>query len=330
MSATREPPGLPLLPGGDSSGPDGGESTVTVVVAFCANLAVAVAKTVAALLTGSASMVAEAAHSWADTGNQVFLLVAGHRSRRSPDASHPLGYGREAYVWAMFAAMGLFVAGAAVSVWHGITQVGTPEPSERPDVAYVVLAVSFLFEGSSFLQAYRQTRAEARRFHRDVLEHALRSSDPTMRAVLAEDSAALVGLVVAALGIYLHAATGSSVYDAAGSIVIGLMLGVVAVVLIDRNRRFLTGQESDDRLRQAAIDRLRALPEVARVTYVRLEFVGPRQVVLVAAVDLTGEAPESRVAYTLRRLEQHLEHDPHVTEAVLTLSTPDEPDLAAE
>ena len=305
----------------------GGESTLTVLIAFFANLLVAVAKTVVASVTGSASMLAEAAHSWADTGNQVLLFIADRRSRRGPDDSHPFGYGREAYVWAMFAALGLFTAGAVVSVWNGVTKLFETGEEASYVWAYVVLVIAFLLEGFSFSQAYRQTRGEARRLDRDVLEHALATSDPTLRAVFAEDAAALVGLVVAGLGIFLHQVTGNAAYDAVGSIVVGLLLGVVAVVLINQNRRFLTGQETDARARDAALARIKSMPEVSRVAYVRLEFVGPRQVLLVAAVDLAGEDPESQVAYTLRDLEYRLEEDPSVIEAVLTLATPDEPSL---
>jgi cation diffusion facilitator family transporter len=305
----------------------GDESTVTVIIAFCANLLIAIAKTIVALVTGSASMLAESAHSWADTGNQVLLFIADRRSRRAPDASHPFGYGREAYVWSMFAALSLFTAGAVVSVWNGVTKLSESGEQTSYTWAYVVLGVAFLLEGFSFLQAFRQTRGEARRLQRRVLQHALATSDPTLRAVFAEDAAALIGLIIAALGILLHQLTGNAVYDAAGSIAVGLLLGVVAVVLINRNRRFLTGQESDTRLRDAAIGRLKEMPEVSRVAYLRLEFVGPRQVLLVASVDLTGEQPESEVAYMLRDLEGRLEEDPNVTEAVLTLATPDEPSI---
>ena len=125
------------------------ESAVTVLVAFGANLLVAIAKSAAAALTGSASMLAEAAHSWADTGNEVFLLVANRRSLRRPDLTHPLGYGREAYVWSLFAAIGLFVAGAAVSITHGIQELVHPHPASDFVVGYVVLAISFLLEGAS-------------------------------------------------------------------------------------------------------------------------------------------------------------------------------------
>ncbi len=305
----------------------GGESTTTVVIAFFANLAIAVAKTVVALVTGSASMLAESSHSWADTGNQVLLLVADRRSRREVDPSHPFGYGREAYVWSMLAALGLFTAGAVVSVWNGVTKLTASSEDVSYTWAYVVLALAFFFEGISFTQAFRQTHREARDLDRDVLEHALETSDPTLRAVFAEDAAALSGLLIAALGIFLHQVTGNAVYDAIGSILVGLLLGVVAIILINRNRRFLTGQESDERLRDAAVERLKEMPEVARVTYLRLEYVGPRQVLMVARVDLAGEQPESKVAYMLRDLERRLKQDPNVTEAVLTLATPDEPSL---
>src|SRR5690348_4287113 len=132
--------GLPQTSGGS-------ESLRTVLVAFGANILIAVAKSGAAVVTGSASLVAEAAHSWADAGNEIFLLIADRRSHRAPDPAHPLGHGREAYVWSLFAALGLFVAGAAVSVTHGIQELIHPQPAERFVVGYVVLAVSFVLEG---------------------------------------------------------------------------------------------------------------------------------------------------------------------------------------
>ena len=134
-----------------------------MLIAFGANFLVAVAKTWAAALTGSASMVAEAAHSWADTGNEIFLMIANKRSSRPADARHPLGFGREAYVWSLFAALGLFVAGAAVSITHGIHELFDPEPATDFVIGYIVLAVSFLLEGFSFLQSVRQARREAER-----------------------------------------------------------------------------------------------------------------------------------------------------------------------
>jgi len=288
----------------------------TVLVALAANVLVAMAKSVAAVLTGSASILAEAAHSWADTGNEVFLLIANRRSRRPPDRAHPLGHGREAYVWSLFAALGLFVAGAAVSVTHGIQELLRQEPANDFVVGYVVLAVSFVLEGISLLQSVRQIRREAASFHRDLIEHVLATSDPTLRAVFAEDSAALIGLVIAAAGLAGHQLTGSSVPDAIGSILVGLLLAVVALVLINRNRRFLIGQEADARVRSATLQALLDAPEVARVTYLRLEIVGPRMVSVIGDVDLTGDDTEAHLAVRLRALEARLSASPAVVGAV--------------
>jgi cation diffusion facilitator family transporter len=298
---------------------------VTVLLAFAANALVAVAKSVAAVLTGSASMVAEAAHSWADTGNEIFLLVADRRSRRRPDRTHPLGYGREAYVWSMFAAVGLFVAGAVVSITHGVQQLTADEAAESYTIAYAVLGIAFVLEGISFAQAFRQVRGEAARSDDGILQHVLDTSDPTLRAVFAEDAAALVGLAIAATGIGLHQVTGSPVYDAIGSILVGVLLAVVAFVLIDRNRRFLVGMEVAQPVRDVVRERIAAMDEVSSVGYLHVEFVGPHRVYVVASVDLVGDAVESSVADRLRELEHRLEREDAVVEAVLTVSRPGSP-----
>lgn len=305
------------------------ESLTTVLVALGANVLIAAAKTAAAVLTGSASMVAEAAHSWADSGNEIFLLLADRRSRRPPEPAHPLGYGRDAYVWSLFAALGLFVAGAVVSVMEGVEALVRPESAGSFVIGYIVLAVSFVLEGTSFLRSVRQAKPEADSMHRDLLDHVLATSDPTLRAVFAEDSAALVGVAIAAAGLGIHQLTGSPVPDAVGSILIGVLLASVAVVLIGRNRRYLVGQEADPAVRAAAIRALLEAPEVARVTYLRLEVVGPRVVFVVGDVDLTGDDNESRLAYRLRALEARITASPAVAGAVLSLSAPDEPTLEA-
>jgi cation diffusion facilitator family transporter len=303
------------------------ESLVTVIVAFGANLLIAVAKSVAAAITGSASLVAEAAHSWADAGNEVFLLVANRRSARPADPQHPFGHGREAYVWSLFAALGLFVAGSAVSITHGVQELINPEPASDYLIGYLVLALSFVLEGISFSQSIRQARPEAASFDRDLIEHVMVTSDPTLRAVFFEDAAALTGLVIAAAGLGLHELTGSPTPDAIGSILVGILLGVVALVLINRNRRFLVGQEADPRVRAAVIQQLLEQPEVARVTYLRLEVVGPRLVSVIGDVDLTGDETESHVAYRLRTLEARITSSAAVAGTVLSLSAPDEPSI---
>jgi cation diffusion facilitator family transporter len=303
-------------------------SVTTVLIAFGANLLVATAKTVAAVVTGSASIVAEAAHSWADTGNEVFLLIANRRALRPPDRAHPLGFGREAYVWSLLAALGLFVAGAAVSVTHGVQELLKPEPATHFIVGYIVLGMSFVLEGISFLRSVRQARPTAELFERDLIEEVMATSDPTLRAVFAEDAAALIGLVFAAVGLAAHEITGSAKPDAVGSILVGLLLAVVAITLIDRNRQFLVGEEADPRVRAAALRALLDQPEVSRVTYLRLEIVGPRMVAVVGDVDLVGDDSESHVAVRLRALEAKISASPAVAGAVLSLAAPDEPSLA--
>jgi cation diffusion facilitator family transporter len=327
-----EPPAAPsdrfLAPFLQGSRANPSASVTTILIAFAANLLVAIAKTVAAAVTGSASILAEAAHSWADSGNEIFLLVANRRSRRPPDPAHPFGHGREAYVWSLLAALGLFVAGAAVSVTHGVQELLHPEPATDFLVGYVVLAVSFLLEGISFLRSVRQARPAAELFERDLIEQVMATSDPTLRAVFAEDAAALLGLVIAAAGLGAHELTGSSVPDAVGSILVGLLLAAIASYLIERNRAFLLGEEADPRIRSAVIRALLQEPEVARVTYLRLEFVGPRTVSVIGDVDLSGDDRESHVAVRLRALEAKIAASPVVAGAVLSLSAPDEPSLA--
>ena len=312
-----------------NGGESASESTVTVILAFAANALIALAKTGAAALTGSASMVAEAAHSWADTGNEVLLLIANRRAQHEPDAAHPLGYGREAYIWSMFAAIGLFAVGAGVSITHGVQELISPEPASDFVIAYVVLAISAVLEGISFRQAYRQLSREAEDAERSLLEHALRTSDPTTRAVFAEDAGALIGLAIAFVGILLHEVTGSPVPDALGSIAVGILLGVIAVVLIDRNRRFLLGEEAAPVVRAAVLAALVEQPEVERVTFLRIEYLGPRRVSLVASVDLVGDLPEHDVAAALHALRARLESNPVVVRALIGLSTADEPTISA-
>ena len=300
---------------------------LTVLIAFGANLLIAIAKSVAAVTTSSASMLAEAAHSWADAGNEIFLLVADRRSERGRDPVHPMGFGREAYVWSMFAAFGLFTAGAVVSIWHGLTELTDPEEASNYAVAYVVLVIAFVLEGISFTQAFTQARRNARELGRTVIGYVLNTSNPTLRAVFAEDAAALIGILIAVLGVSLHQLTGSPVPDAIGSILIGLLLAVVAVFLIDRNRRFLVGEIVRPEIRSTILKEMLERPDIDRITYLHLEFLGPGRLYLVAAVDMTGDDVEHSLAVRLRRVERDLEDHDNIEEAVLTLATPEEKSL---
>ena len=303
------------------------QSLLTVLVAFLANVLIAIAKSVAAVITSSASMLAEAAHSWADAGNEIFLLIADRRSDRGRDSEHPMGFGREAYVWSMFAAFGLFTAGAVVSIWHGVQQLIEPEEASNFLVAYVVLGIAFVLEGVSFTQAMFQARRMAVQLDRGVKVIILNTSNPTLRAVFAEDAAALIGITIAIIGIALpsghrisHARRHRlhSGWSAAGG----------RRSLLDRSQPTLPGREEvRPEVRQDVLRKLLDRPDIDRITYLHLEFVGPSRLYLVASVDMAGDDVEHSLAVRLRQLERELEEHENIEEAVLTLATPDERSL---
>ena len=298
---------------------------LTVLVALTANTVLALLKSIVAAVTGSASMVAEAAHSWADAGNEVFLVIAERRAEKPADGEHPLGYGREAYVWSMIAAFGLFGVGAAVSVWHGISSLAAEEAETSYTWAYAVLGAAFVLESVSFFQARREVRRGARAADVSRVTFLDTTSNPTLRAVFFEDAAALVGILIAAGGLALHQATGQPVWDALGSILVGLLLGWVAIYLLRRNMAFLVGQVADPRAYDTVLGWLRERPEVQTVSTLHLEYVGPDKMFLVGSVDLVGDDPESEAAEELQRLEDHLEERPEIARAVLSLAAPGRP-----
>lgn len=304
------------------------ESLTTVLVALGANVLIAVAKSIAAALTGSASMMAEASHSWADSGNEVFLLVAERRSARPADRLHPLGYGRAAYVWAMFAGFGLFTAGSVLSLNEGFHALSETGQGADYGVAYAVLGLSAVLEGISFRQAFRQARESATARGVGLARYVLRTSETTVRSVFLEDFAALIGIALAAGGLALHEITGNAVYDAIGSILVGVLLGIVALVVIGRNAQFLVGDPGSPQLRAELLHTLSDHPDVAEVTFFHIEFVGPAQVLVVAAVDLVGDDAESALATRLQAVEDAVRSDPLVVRCVLTLSSPSDPGIA--
>jgi len=273
------------------------ESEGTVLLAGAANLAIAIAKCIAGLLSGSTALLAEAAHSVADTLNQVFLMTAIKRSRKPADDRHPFGYGMERYFWALLAAVGILVLGAGFSIAEGIRAILHPEPVAMLLVAYGVLAISFAFEGASWLKAVRQLRREAAEDGSPALEHLREKAEPAVKTVAFEDSAALIGLLIAAVGITLSAVTGQEFFDGAASVAIGILLIGVAVMLGRDNKAMLIGKalpdDVEDEIR-AEIARTPGIDAVVELLSLRL---APDQVLVVVRVDLdnsetTGAAIE--------------------------------------
>ena len=263
------------------------ESTGTVVVALVANLAIAVAKIAAGLIGGSSAMLAEGAHSVADTTNQVFLLASLRLSRKAPDDTHPFGYGKERFFWSLLAAIGIFVSGAVFSIYQGVHGLLSGESEVAGYLlSYAVLFISFLAEGTSWLKAVRQLRTEARAADRGVMEHVRLSSDPTVKTVFSEDTAALVGLLLAALGLGLHQLTGHAFWDAGAAIAIGVLLAVVAYLLGRDTKEMLIGEAAPAPVRDGIRSELADHPEVDRVLDVRTMLLGPEALLVAARLDM--------------------------------------------
>ena len=299
-----QPPGEP-----DRDGPVPDQSFRTVAVALVANLGVAIAKFVGAVVTRSTVMSAEAAHACADTANQVLLLIAQRRSDRPADSRHPLGYGREAYFWALIASVVVFVAGAAFSLREGVLELLHPIRDAAFLAVYVVLAISTVLDSLSLYQAVRQLRLEARLFHRDFLDQVMLTSDPTVRAVFAEDAAAIAGDLIGFVGVGLHQTTGSSIPEGVAAVLIGALLVGVGWQLARRNRDFLLGEQAPPSAIDAVRGFLLVFPGVVSIQELLVTFVGPRQLWVVARVDIDDALTGREVEQLARTIETGLQHE---------------------
>ncbi|MBO6224832.1 MAG: cation diffusion facilitator family transporter [Psychrobacter sp.] len=305
-------------------------SLITVLIAVGANVIIAIAKTIAAFMTGSASMIAESAHSWADAGNGTLLIVAEKKAVKPADVSHPLGYGKESYVWSMIAAFGVFMAGSIISIYTGITEWNAAESETNYTIGFIVLAVAFLLEGFSLVQAYLQSKKHGQAMNISAIGYVVSTSNPTLRGVFFEDLAAVTGLVIAAAAMGMHAYTGEPFWDALGSIIVGLLLGAVAIFLISRNRDFLVGYKVSKKIHDYALNELLTHPDIDSVSYLHLEWVGPKKIFMVAAVDIAGNQKEKELAQKFEDIENQFRANPLFQEAILTLSVPNADVLVLE
>jgi cation diffusion facilitator family transporter len=303
---------------------DAGESRKTVIVAICANGAIAVAKLFGGLVSGSAGMLAEAAHSVADTTNQGFLLVSIQLAGRKPTPERPFGYGGERYLWTFMAAIGMFLAGAVFAVGFGIYELMRHEGETSGfAIAYAVLAAALVAEGSSWVRAFRQTRAEARDRGQSILRYARETRDPNVKMVLFEDTAALAGLLIAALGIGLNAITGSKFWDPMASILIGVLLIFVAFWLGRDARHLLLGSSATPEERASIEDIIESYDEVIGTKELLTIVLAPKALLVAARIDLRDDLDAARVETVSSEIERSIRDAlPDVTEVFLDATPP--------
>jgi len=298
-----------------------GGGTKAVVAAMIANAVIAVAKFVAAAITGSSAMLSEGIHSVADTGNQALLLFGNRRSHKPADSRHPFGYGQELYFWSLIVAMILFGLGGGMSIYEGIAHLGHPEVPRDPAWIYSVLGIAFVVEAAALRVALGELDGKG-----SGLWKRLRAcKDPRVFVPVAEDLAALIGVVVAFLGVFLARALDAPVFDGAASIVIGVILAFVAVFLGYETRALLVGETISEEL-GAAIKRIsledEAVKDLVRMIGVHL---GPDEILLNLGLQFDPELGAETVAQAVERIERKIRAaDPRVTRMFI------EPEIAAD
>jgi cation diffusion facilitator family transporter len=274
-----------------------------VIAALVGNLLVAVTKAVAAAATGSSAMLSEAIHSLVDTGNEALLLYGLRRAARRPDAKHPLGYGRELYFWSFIVALLIFALGAAVSIYQGIARVRQPLPISHPLVSYLVLGLAFLFEGGTWLIAKRQFSAAKGSL--GYYEAFRRSKDPPSFMVLFEDSAALLGILIAALATYASERLHAPILDGVGSILIGLVLGGTALLLARESKSLLIGEQADPELTESIV-RIAGEARSSRVNGLVTVQLAPDQVLAALSLEFADNLRAFEIEELVMEIERKL------------------------
>lgn len=307
-------------------------SRKAIFAAFFANLGIAVAKFVGFLITGSASLLAETVHSLADTGNQLLLFLGGKRAQKSETPAHPFGYGRERYFWAFAVALVLFSAGGMFALWEGISKLRDPHEIESLGVAVAILIFAILLESYSLRTAVRESRHVK---DPDVSWWGFirRTKQPELPVVLLEDVGALVGLVFALAGVLLANATGNPRFDAMGSVMIGLLLIVIAIVLIVEMKSLLIGESASDAVRKTIAAAISSTPGVDQLIHMRTEHLGPDEILVAARIEYSSDFTADELVAAINATEDAIRSAaPAATVIYLEpdLVRADHPDLPAD
>jgi cation diffusion facilitator family transporter len=278
-------------------------STRTLVVALVANLGIAAAKFVAAAITGSSAMLTEGVHSVVDSTNQLLLMWGRRQSRKPADKLHPFGYGRELYFWSFVVAVLVFSLGAGVSVYEGIIHIQHPEKAVSPYIAYAVLVVAFLLEGWSTLEAFQEFKAA--KGDLSWFQAVRQSKDPPSFIVLLENGAAMAGIIAAAIGLMLSQVTGNPMYDGAASIVIGIILGLTAMLLAHESKGLLIGEAADPVLVSSIRELAHQQPGVVGVGFILTVHSAPDQITVMMNVDFDNSMLAGQVEHIVCHIERH-------------------------
>jgi cation diffusion facilitator family transporter len=281
-----------------------GGSKRVIYAALAGNLAIALTKFAAALFTGSSAMLSEGVHSLVDTGNGGLLLYGMHRAARPPDSTHPLGHGRELYFWSFIVALLVFALGAGVSFYEGVVHIMAPEPVENPYVNYIVLGLSFLFEGASWLVAMKEFRRSKGKF--GWFEAVRASKDPSVFTVLFEDTAALLGLVVAFAGILAAQLLDMPELDGVASLGIAAILGATAIFLARESKGLLLGEPAAPEVQRKVLAIAQQDPAVQRANGIVSVHIGPEEIVAGLSIEFEDHLAAPEIEACVARLEKRL------------------------
>jgi cation diffusion facilitator family transporter len=278
-----------------------------IYAALAGNLAIALTKFAAAAFTGSSAMLSEGVHSLVDTGNGALLLYGMHRAARPPDRTHPLGHGRELYFWSFIVALLVFALGAGVSFYEGVIHIMAPEPVVNAKVNYVVLGLSFLFEGSSWLVALKEFRQQKGK--QGWLQAVQSSKDPSVYTVLFEDSAALLGLIVAFAGILSAQLLEMPELDGVGSIGIAVILGATAIFLARESKGLLLGEPASPEVQKKVLAIAQEDPAVQRANGILSVHIGPEEIVAGLSIEFEDHLTAPEIEACVERLEARLKKE---------------------
>lgn len=278
-----------------------GGSKRAILAALLANLGIAIAKFVGFAFTMSSSMLAEGVHSVADTGNQVLLLLGGKRASRAPTSAHQFGFGRERFFWAFVVSIVLFTLGSAFAVFEGIEKILHPHQLESPGWAIGILSVALVLESISFRTAVHEARPA--KGSGSWFRYIRHSKSPEIPVVLLEDAGALIGLVIALTAVILDTVTGNAVWDGIGTLSIGLLLGIIAIVLCVEMKSLLIGESASSTHEAAIREAIEQHPNVERLINMRTEHIGPDDILVATKLQFTGDLTMTELAAIINAIE---------------------------